>query len=265
MSRLALFFAVVLLAACSHNTQTTSGTDYLLGHYADPTQTAAAGTLPSFEETLRQVAAVEPTLRFPARIGLAKIDHGQLSALTEDEVKLWTDSFERLGPSYGEFVPVNPLVERLVETGLVEKGILPKTGTTNIIQKIRLGAARQHLDAVLIYEVYSKSSSRSNALRLTDLTIIGAFLFHSRDIETEAFGAAMLIDVLQGYPYGTVSTTASEKEATTLYGKWDVADPQADRECLAAVEKLTAESEQMFSELKGKLDMLAKNEGPPKP
>ena len=45
-----------------------------------------------------------------------------------------------------------------------------------VIQDIRQGAARQHVDAVLIYEVFGKGETNNNPLAITKLAIIGYWL-----------------------------------------------------------------------------------------
>jgi len=51
---------------------------------------------------------------------------------------------------------------------------------TTVIDHIRRGAARQHLDYVIAYEVTDKTKSDGNALRLADLTVLGLFVLPSR-------------------------------------------------------------------------------------
>jgi len=80
-----------LLAACGSYTQTTSGSQYLAGYSASPPEGEIR--LPSAVEAGRvdadiaAVAAVEPQLRFPARLGLARIDHGRLPQVPPGEVE----------------------------------------------------------------------------------------------------------------------------------------------------------------------------------
>ncbi len=85
----------------------------------------------------------------------------------------------------------------------------------------QLGAARQYLDAVLIYEVFSRENSESNILTVRILTIIGGYILPSKAVAIEGFANALLIDVLQAYPYGTASATLDKKEMTTSFGKFE--------------------------------------------
>ena len=85
---IALAALTLTLAACTSSVQTTSGADYLKGYdgsYA--VQSGASGS--DTDAAVRRVAAVEPNLKFPARIGLARIEHGQLAAVPEGEGQIW--------------------------------------------------------------------------------------------------------------------------------------------------------------------------------
>lgn len=74
---LGLAFAFV---GCNSTTQTTSGRDYISKYEAAPT-----GGGQSIDAEIREIASVEPILRFPAKIGLAKIHNGQIANLSEAE------------------------------------------------------------------------------------------------------------------------------------------------------------------------------------
>ena len=63
---------VLLLAACGTTVQTTSEDDYL-GRYAVQAVVAKGQAI---DPTARQAILREPALRFPARIGLARIEKG---------------------------------------------------------------------------------------------------------------------------------------------------------------------------------------------
>ena len=68
---LILAATAISLCACSHTTQYTSGQDYLNRY--DKGAVTLAGHNGSIEADIRNIAAVEPDLQFPARIGLARI------------------------------------------------------------------------------------------------------------------------------------------------------------------------------------------------
>jgi hypothetical protein len=80
--------AGTLLGCATTDTQTTSGEDYLRKYQAVPT--AAPTGADDFgghniDQMIRDAASVEPVLKFPARIGLARIENGNLSAIPEEE------------------------------------------------------------------------------------------------------------------------------------------------------------------------------------
>ena len=169
--------AFVALGACTASLQTTSGADYLARY--DASHEIANGTATDVDEDVRRIAAIEPSLAFPARIGLARIKHGSLTALSADEARIWQDTVESLGDQYGAMVPVSPLIASMVR----EPAAPGMDRAAAVIADIRRGAARQHLDYVLAYEVGSSRNDRANALALADLTIIGMFVLPSRTID----------------------------------------------------------------------------------
>ncbi len=257
----AILSASVLLSACSSHIQTTSGKAYLdkydptLDRYAESpknennkiTETPHPQNI---NQLIRQVASVEPTLRFPARIGVARIDRGYLSPIPPTEIEAWANSSKQLGDEFGEFIPVNPMIiDMVVSSEMYQTSSGYDKHARDVVSKIRLGAARQHLDAVLIYEVYSRENSDSNFLSVANLTILGAYILPSKAITAEGFANAMLIDVLQGYPYGTVDTTIDKSEMTTTNGEWDKRQ-QLSNEIKAEVTiKLVEEVKDMFKDL----------------
>lgn len=196
---------------------------------------------------VRQVASVEPTLTFPARIGVARIDAGQLTAIPDKEVELWDESRRDIGYGFGEFVPISPLITNLVSSSAA---LNRKGDITNIVDKIRLGAARQHLDAVLIYEVYSREQSNSNLLAIGDLTIIGAYILPSKSVETQGYANALLIDVIQGYPYGTAEASLEKSEVASTFGRYDKQQELSEEIKTEVAAKLVEEVEEMFKDLR---------------
>ena len=115
---------------------------------------------------------------------------------------------------FGEFVPVSPLVAEMVSTP-------HKSHDKSVVDHIRRGAARQHLDYVIAYEVSDKAASNGNALRLADLTVLGLFVLPSRKLEAEATASAILLDVRNGYPYLTGSTFTDKSGLSTVVSRGD--------------------------------------------
>jgi hypothetical protein len=230
--------ATLILGACTHTAQYTSGQDYLAGY----TDNVTFHT--TIDQEVRDIAAVEPNLRFPARIGLARIDKKRLISLPIDEAEHWQDMGSELGARYGDFIPVSPLVAGMVNP---ERH---RNSQVNVVEEIRRGAARQHLDYVLIYEVMDVSDSKRNALQLADLSVLGLFILPSRDVKIEATATAMMIDVRNGYPYGTASAFADKKGISTAIDQSDKKRKLTDKAREHAVDNLTAEVKAFMKELK---------------
>lgn len=237
-----------LLAGCT-DTQTTSGTSYLARYHDTPVATGEKGKK-SIDQRVREAAAVEPVLQFPARIGLARVEDGCLTSIPVQEGEAWRKLRGKLGTGFGEFVPVSPLV-----AGMVAGDTCGLRGDTDhVINTIRLGAARQHLDAVLIYEVYSKETTSGNLLKVADLSLIGGYLLPSESHDVQGYANGLLIDVVQGYPYGTLQSTVEKDSRVSSSWGWgsdgDDARDFADRVKARAAAELSEDAYAMFVKLK---------------
>lgn len=239
-----------LLAGCGYQVQTTSGSQYLSA-YDDGAAAAAAS-----DAEIAAAADVEPQLRFPARLGLARIGHQGLMAVPPAEAEAWRALAGRLGSGYGEFVPVSPLIAALADTPAVDAHDAGQVrayrqSLSQVVREVRLGAARQHLDAVLIYEAFGRSEETSNPLAVTKLALIGFFL-PTEDVAAEGFAQAVLVDVRNGYTYGTASATSQEPAwRLASAGNTGPARRAAEGEAQArAVENLAGEVETMVRALR---------------
>lgn len=227
--------ALIALGACTTNLQTTSGADYLARY--DASHEIANGAATAVDEDVRRIAAIEPTLAFPARIGLARIHNGRLTALPADEARIWQDVVDDLGDQYGDLVPVSPLIASMVR----EPAAQGMDRSAAVIAHIRRGAARQHLDYVLAYEVGSYRREKANALALADLTVIGMFVLPSRTIEVEASASGLMLDVRTGYPYATLTTYADKSGVSRVISDASTASAYIDTAEERAVAKLAEE------------------------
>ncbi len=248
---LALAVGALALAGCAYSTQTTSGADYLAGYTQAPARAVAVqsadgktGTV-SLDEEIRAIAAIEPSLRFPARIGVARVESRQLTSVPPAELTYWGELAERLGPEAGEFAPVSPLIAAMVDP---DQG--RARGPAELIADIRRGAARQHLDYVLIYELSGDFSQSTNMLSAADLTILGYFLLPSREVNIRAAANAILLDVRNGYPYATAAAAVEDSDLARGSSAYERGRDGAQRAMLAAVEELTGEVEAMIGDLR---------------
>ncbi len=249
MNKLVLILIfLILFSACAHTVQTTSGDSYLGKHKNLNSTESKSLTSLNIEQKVRQIAAVEPTLKFPARIGIARIESGQLSTLPGEEVESWIKLGEKLGVEYGKFIPVNPMIAQMVSEG---EAVSNESSLKNVIAKIRMGAARQHLDVVLIYEIFSKLDQKSNLLSLADITVLGGFILPSHALEIEGYSNAMLVDVINGYPYGTVETSLQKEESYSSTWGIDNTEKELNKSIKSQVtKKLVGEVEEMLKEVR---------------
>ena len=167
-----------------------------------------------------------------------KLFNGRITNLSPDEVEAWEDARRTMDSKFGEFIPVSPM-PKMVYTPR-NTNSKSKIKSSEIFRKIRLGAARQHLDHVLVYEVFSETKTTKLASSVANWTIVGGYFVPSREIETTGFANALLIDVRNGYPYGAASAlNATELSASQTYR--DRARNLSDINQIATVIKLIPE------------------------
>jgi hypothetical protein len=265
----------VLLSACDTTTQLSSGQSYLDGYdryviRGGSDEGAAKGeAAKSLDAKVRKAAAVEPHLAFPARIGLARIEYGRLAPVPPAEGDAWLALAGRLSPWLGEFVPISPLVASFTSTEIApgegpadRREYFPYDRryepTDLVVQQIRLGAARQHVDYVLVYEVLGESRDELTPLSVADLSIIGMFLVPSRSLEATSTANAILLDVRNGYPYGTARGSAEDSRLSPNAGSTDRRYNLFQRTKVAAVVDLTKHVEIMARDLYAVTQLQAK-------
>jgi len=235
-----LILTLGALSACTTIPQYTSGQDYLARYNKVSPRT-------DIDKEIRAIAAIEPNLKFPARIGLARIDRGSLTTLPPDEAEHWQTMTSNLGSSYGSFIPVSPFIASYVDRAVPNRSGLKVA--SNTIDHIRKGAARQHLDYVLIYEVTRKTDKRSNALSLADASILGMFVIPSKKINVASTASAILLDVRNGYPYLTATEFAEDNGLSTSVHARSQSERLADATRLNVVSYLSEEIEHGLREL----------------
>ena len=244
MKHLIMLPALFLAAACTYSTQTTSGADYV--------SSSPNGVARAIDANIAAVASVEPQLSFPARIGIARVVNGQLSLPPVGELQLFADVAQRY-PHAGEFVPVSPLVMAMVTdngSNVSSSDHYSRHNTAaEVINDIRLASARQHLDYVLIYEIGARSRTGDTPFALADVTIIGGMLLPTRNIRVAAVGAAILVDVRNGYPYGTVQVAEDVSGLGRSWASERRTDSLRNQAALKVARSLVPEVEEMLAEL----------------
>lgn len=240
---------LLCLMGCVSNVQTTSGKEYL-----DRTSYVPKNNL---DKEVAEIANVEPLLKFPAKIGLARVDNGELTAIPKEELEAWEIATKELGGEFGEFVPVSRLVTAMVSTPNQNPNrrynASNEEGLHEIIRDIRLGASRQHIDVVLIYEVYGTGKSYLTVASITNLTIIGAYIMPGRKLKAKGFSSALLVDVRNGYPYGTASVEVDEKAFVASINSYKRKIDLTEKAKICAGVKLAPEVKKLMVKLKEEL------------
>lgn len=236
MNRFSIALAALALAGCSHTVQTTSGAEYLRKHAAPgsavamsaaPTRSDDLSTVivaASESDLIRRAASVEPLLRLPARFGLARIEDGRLTTIPADEAVLWNAMAARF-TGFGSFTQVDPIIMEFTSGSLPPATTQAEIGhggevryrSRDLPSKIRLGAARQHLDAILIYEVGMAEKPQRRPLTAIRLSTLGDTVVSDRTAESAGAAKAILLDVRNGYPYGTAQI---EKDLSGYASAW---------------------------------------------
>ena len=200
------------LTACAPGMQNSSGRDYVAAR-------GATGHL-SIDADIARIAAVEPHLHFPARIGVAQVSGGQLILPDPTTADLLTALALRHA-DMGVFIPVSPSIASMVGTA-GSSGIAPRyTGSDHdAVQDIRRAAARQHMDYVLIVEVAADSTETDTALAVADVTLVLGAILPTRQIKVVGVGQALFVDVRNGYPYATAQTSQDLQGLARSFGTY---------------------------------------------
>jgi hypothetical protein len=221
---------LILLSGCSNPIQYTSGADFVA---------PANGPI---DKDIATIAAIEPNLHFPARIGVARVFNGALSLPSADETEALAAMAETLAPM-GTFVQVSPLISAMVND---ERD---HPSTPDAINDIRRTAARQHLDYVLVYEIGARSTETDTPFALADVTLIGGALLPTRNIKVAGIGNALFLDVRTGYPYGTAQVAEDLSGLARSFGTERRREALQDRATRVVFKALVPEVQAMLVDL----------------
>ena len=218
--------AALTLSACMPTVQTTSGADYLArGPIADP--------------AIRAAATVEPDLRLPGRIGIARVVNGEMTVAPPAEAAELADFVLRHG-AMGEWVPLSPFVAAQVGGGR----------EVPLADRLRRTAARQHLDYLLVYELGARAgASGTTPFALADVTILGGLLLPTRTTRATGVGSAIFLDVRNGYPYASAGTSVDLGGLARSYGTRRAEARLRERATARVAEKLLPEVDAMLAQL----------------
>jgi len=230
MRYLAAILSLLVVSACGVPPQYGDSQSYLEGYTETLPSTSdgagaangasATGKLVRIDQDIVKAAQVAPLLSLPGHFGIARIQHRQVSAIPPNEMVLWRD-FAADNKQFGTFVPLSPLVAEFAWDSMQDDPDRRQPWNVTIgetVRKIRLGAARQHVDAVLVYEVSGQIEKTTTPLAVFDLTLIGGIILPTRSMDGHAVAHAMLLDPRSGFVYGTTSESVAVSELTPSWG-----------------------------------------------
>lgn len=241
-----IFIGLMLVAGCSRmHTQDTRGQSYLSSFQAAPkgaVKRRGIDDYPTLTDKIREAAAINPILKFPARIGLAKFENGRLVDISALEWSDW-NVLSETNKKMGELIAVNVL-----GTANANRGY-GRFNKQNNIEALRIAAAKQHLDAILIYEVDSYSRNYRNVFSVADLTLVGGAVLPTRTIKTQGNARVLLIDVRNGYPYGAASAKVDLKTYGTTFNAREQGENAKEVAKSESYQKLFPKIREIFEEL----------------
>jgi hypothetical protein len=244
-------------------TQTSSGADYL-ARYPVMGGVAAAAPTSDLNAAVRQAADIEPTAHFPMKICLARIGaFGGLADPPADELPIWAAVAQKLGPAYGEFAVLDPLIASLAAVNYVS----PKTESmgSRLAAEVRLGAAREHCDTAFLYTPQTEARSSDTPLQLLNWTVVGYFLVPSTGVKAEGSATGLLIDVRTGYPYAQLTGTSKSETFTTGNSRGDALRNRQDLARVSAVADMVEKVPAALAALRDKLGVASAGSGVPRP
>lgn len=215
------------LSACTPSYQTSSGAAYVAKQPA------------RIDADIARIARIEPDLQFPAKIGVARVINGRLTAIPGAEAALFGD-FGAQNPHLGRIEALSPLVHQMVQGEATTKGTL---------HAIRMAAARQHMDYIIVYEIGARSRTANTPFALADVTLIGGALLPTRSIKVAGVGSAAFVDVRNGYPYSNVTTTTDLSGLGRSFNSGRAAARLRDKAIQRTAEALMPQVQEMLQEL----------------
>ena len=229
--------------AAPNPTQSPTGDDHL-GRYA---ARAAVAKGQAIDVAARRAILSEPAIRFPARIGLARLDAGAVSPVPQDEAEAWLAMVQDLGPGWGELVPIGPLEIAAADlpggpgcgTGMGEvRSPCDPPDIAVLLGGLRRAALHRRLDAVLVYELVGDNPAGPEPSADTELAPVAALLRLIGAGDDAKHAQGLLMDARHGAVYGFAVGAAEAADA-----------PFGDRTG-AAVAALTEETGAMLRELR---------------
>lgn len=163
----------------------------LAAHAAEPDTDDALLDVPAFADE-------EPDIRFPACIGIARIENGAVTPIPLGEAGAWDEQFDLLGDAVGRTVDV-------LMTSSADPG--------QAVADIRADGQEAGLDYVVVYEVAYDEARQTDPSAIERLRVFPTFEGEDTSQPGRAAGAAVLLDVADGRMYGVASAVTRDNEA----------------------------------------------------
>jgi rhombotail lipoprotein len=144
------------------------------------------------DEDIKEITALKPQLRFPCRIAVALTTTGQSECRWTPKdrqcMELWARSLRQEG----------------IATDVVfMSNMFLKSAT---LREMRATAARYGADALLVVKGTAASTSRTNALALLNLTVLGGYVVPGSRCDALYLLEGGLVDVNNGFLYAAMET-----------------------------------------------------------
>jgi len=204
---------VALVLAC-HLPLAAIACDRCVPH-PSPHDTARGDTatlLRDLDQRAAAAASARPSFSLPARIGIARMEHGVITPIPPEEWTIWQALRQQMSPTIGELSPVTAIVAQSLTTGGLSR--TPHDAITNL----RLAAAREQLDIILLYDVSTVHTLERTEASFLDITIVGAWAFPTHKSHATAHASATLIDVRSGLSCGSAIGNAADVCSAALLG-----------------------------------------------
>jgi hypothetical protein len=143
-------------------------------------------------------ADVEPEIRFPACIGIARIEDGAVTQIPVGEGVVWDAQFDLLGDAVGRKVDV-----------LMTSAADPVVALADLREDGRAAG----LDYAVVYELAFDESPGEGPSAVDLLRVFPTFEGEQSSDPARAAGAAVLMDIADGRMYGVASAIVIESEA----------------------------------------------------
>lgn len=247
LKKLFLLSILMLGAGCS-SVQHSSGIDYLHRFQSDVAGLDRKSNVSKLDPEIWNAASAEPILRFPAKIGLARIEDGRITDIPEEETLDWQLLSER-SAAVTKFEHLNLIGLKKFRQPYWR----PNIKEPSLTKSIRIAAARQHLDAIIVYEIDAKTRKNNTVLAIADLTIVGGAILPTRVINSEASARMSILDVRNGYNYGSAAVVSELKKFSTSWGSNERRVEIENSAKKEAYTDLSIKTETMLSELATKM------------